>query len=97
MVGNGSSASSGSNSGVSRMDAHTVANGRQLNLICQFMDSSATDKHKTVLTRDNDAGFQVGARAFRWANAAAITSIQVFVSAGTFNSGSTFNLFGVIA
>jgi hypothetical protein len=97
MVGNGTSPSSGSNSNVSRMDALTVANGRQTSMVCQFMDSSATDKHKTVLTRDNDTGLQVGARAFRWANTAAITSMQIFVTAGNFNTGSTFTLYGVVA
>ena len=97
MIGNGSTTASGTSSNVSRMDAMSAANGRQLTLTAQIMDSSASDKHKTVLTRDNDSGFQVGARAFRWANTAAVTSVQVLVSAGAFTSGTTISLYGVAA
>lgn len=97
MIGNGSTTASGTSSNVSRMDAMSAANGRQLTLTAHIMDSSASDKHKTVLTRDNDSGFQVGARAFRWANTAAVTSVQVLVSAGSFTSGTTISLYGVAA
>ena len=65
---------------------------------CQIMDYAATDKHKTVLVRHggNNVG-EVNANADRWANTAAITSMTVVNPSGNFNSGSTFNLFGVIA
>jgi len=43
--------------------------------ILQIMDYSATDKHKTLLVRDN-AG-RVRAAAIRWANTSAITSIKI--------------------
>ena len=94
MVGNGSTTASGSNTG-NEMDALTAANGRQLNLLINIMDYSATDKHKTVLTRDNDAGFQVGARAFRWANTNAVNQVSLFTSAGQFTVGSQFSLYGI--
>jgi hypothetical protein len=66
------------------------------------MDFSATDKHKTMLVRsgmllsatDQSA---VYASAHRWANTAAITTVLVSLTAGNYNSGSTFNLYGVIA
>jgi len=63
-----------------------------------FLDYSATDKHKTTLTRSNNAATGVDAWADRWASTAAITSI-VFAptSATTFAAGSTFALYGVSA
>lgn len=96
MGGSGSgSGFSGSNSNVGRMDIMTAANARQLNFTWNLMDYSATDKHKTALVRDNDAGFQVVARAFRWANTNAVNTVRVFVSAGNISSGSTISLYGV--
>ena len=64
--------------------------------ISHFMDYSATDKHKTVLTRTNDVDDQVGMFAYRWANTNAVTSIEVFSqTANDFVVGSTFSLYGV--
>lgn len=70
--------------------------------ITSVMDYSATDRHKTALIRNNKNGANTGAEAIagRWANTAAITSLQVFSITGggiTFSAGSTFNLFGVIS
>lgn len=62
----------------------------------QIMDYSATDKHKTVLARENAiANDWVGARASRWANTAAVTTIALTPVSGTFASGSTFQLWGL--
>jgi hypothetical protein len=96
MGGSGSgSGFSGSNANVGRMDVISAANGRQLNFTWNLMDYSATDKHKTALVRDNDAGFQVVARAFRWASLNAVNSVRVFVSAGAFTNGTTLALYGI--
>jgi hypothetical protein len=65
--------------------------------ICQVMDYSATDKHKTMLLRHSDSARQSTAYAARWANTAAITSMAFAPSSGTFATGSTFNLFGISA
>jgi hypothetical protein len=65
------------------------------NAIGQIMDYSATDKHKTVLTRSNQPTGHVIASAGRWANTAAITSIRLFVSAGNYSTGSRFDLYGI--
>jgi hypothetical protein len=59
----------------------------------QIMDYSATDKHKTFLTRFGSAGQQVQAQANRWPNTAAITSIKVM--GATYSAGSTFALYGI--
>jgi hypothetical protein len=86
----------------------TTESGTLSNLIAQFndqnnnevgishiMDYSATDKHKTVLTRTNDSIF-VEAMAQRWASTAAINSIRLAYTS-TFAIGSTFSLYGRIA
>ena len=65
---------------------------------CQIQDSSATDKHKTLLSRMGAVDVIVGASALRWANTNAITSLKLTPkSANTFSSGSTFSLFGIEA
>jgi hypothetical protein len=99
MGGNGSSSASGSNSGETQvvLDAYFWRSSEVSTLVAQIMDYSATDKHKTVLSRNNVAGGGVDAFANRWANTAAITSVEVRVSTGgqSFATGTTMNLYGV--
>lgn len=62
--------------------------------IVQIMDYSATDKHKTSLTRAGGLQYDTTeAVASRWANTSAITSINI-LSVG-FTAGSTFALYGI--
>jgi hypothetical protein len=95
MFGNGSTASSsastGTGAGLSIIDAN---NG---NNIIQIFDYSATDKHKTVLSRGNVAAIAVDARASRWANTAAITTITCLPDSNNWVSGSSFALYGIVA
>jgi hypothetical protein len=69
--------------------------------IIQVMDYSATDKHKTVLSRYNygTGGVYNGVAmtADRWANTAAINTISVGVNSSNFASGSSFYLFGIVS
>ena len=68
------------------------------NNITQIMDYSATDKHKTLLSRtniNNDTYPGASATAGRWASTAAITSILLFPSSGSWLTGSTFALYGI--
>ena len=65
--------------------------------ITQIMDYSATDKHKTILTRTNMPSTATVAYAARWPSTAAITSIEVFTNAGTLDAGSTLSLYGIEA
>lgn len=95
--GNGSSTYSASNPNQAAMGLMAPANGRRINFIWNIMDYSAFDKHKTSLLRDNDAGFQVVMRAFRWANTAPVSSITTYTASGNFFAGSTFSLYGVVA
>lgn len=66
-------------------------------VIHQIMDYSATDKHKIMLSRGNASSQGATAEINRWANTAAITSIEYYLGSGTFISGATINVFGVIA
>jgi len=65
--------------------------------ILQIMDYSATDKHKTYLSRSNRAASGVDAIAGRWSNTAAITSIKYFLIGGTLAAGTTVSLYGIEA
>lgn len=61
----------------------------------QVMDYSATDKHKTVLVRADRVNFGTSATANRWANTAAVTSVNFSVASGAMAIGSTFSLYGI--
>jgi len=91
MLGTGSAAQSGTSAAITIGTIDTTI----CNNIVQFMDYSATDKHKTILTRSNRAGAGTLAYATRWAITSAITSIAVVPQSGTFNSGHTFALYGI--
>ena len=66
-------------------------------MIYDFMDYSATDKHKTNLARTSFAGIETIMVAERWANTAAINSIAFTANATTWTTGTTFYLYGVLA
>ena len=78
------------------LTTNTIQSGARIASVAQIMDYSATDKHKTVLSRQNftrATGTQVvEAQASRWASTSAITSLQV---SGGFSSGATFALYGI--
>jgi hypothetical protein len=63
------------------------------------MDYSATDKHKTVLDRSDQTEATTRTSAFvgRWANTNAVTSLSLTAGTGTFASGSTFALYGIVS
>jgi hypothetical protein len=64
--------------------------------VVQFMDYSATDKHKTILSRPQESSLgAVLANAGRWSNTAAITSILVYAGSDQFASGFTATLYGI--
>jgi len=63
--------------------------------IAHFMNYSNTTTNKTILTRSNNASTGVDTQVSLWRNTAAITSIEIYVTGGTFQVGSTFNLYGI--
>jgi hypothetical protein len=71
----------------------------QFTLTIDIMDYSATDKHKTFITRGSDTGSYVDSVCTRWNNTAAITSILVtgYLGGGTYAAGTTMSLYGVLA
>jgi len=60
-----------------------------------IMDYSATDKHKTVLTRSNRAGSGVTALVGRWPSTSAVNTVKIDGNFVNFTSGSTFALYGI--
>jgi len=96
MFGTGSSAGSSSQSSVSfGIDTGLFFSSGQANGIIQFLDYSATDKHKSLLTRTNTPS-QTRATAGRWANTAAITQIEITTtSTPTYAAGTIFSLYGI--
>lgn len=97
MQGNGTTATSESET-VAQLRG-SFARDYTVTSIFQFMDYSATDKHKTVLANPERGEAQDlrGASANRWANTAAISTITCTGSAGNFPSGSTFYLYGIVS
>ena len=93
MFGNGSSAIS---SAFTRTGVFVCfASVNQHNWQASIMDSSATDKHKTVLSRYNVPTSETSAEAGRWPSTSAITSIAARITSNSFASGSTFSLYGI--
>jgi len=73
----------------------TTTGALQMNI--NIMDYSAIDKQKTIISRADQAVNGTEAFANRWANTAAVTSVQILTSTGNWAAGSTFALYGVIA
>jgi hypothetical protein len=80
---------------VSAIAQATATGSLQMNI--NIMDYSATDKHTTIISRADQAANGTEAFANRWANTAAVTSVQILTSTGNWAAGSTFALYGVIA
>jgi hypothetical protein len=101
MYGDGSTYSSSATS--SNIVQGTIPNSTSASTdvgVCtiDIMDYSATDKHKTFLTRNSRATTEAFAQASRWANTAAITSVTFTTYTGsTYAAGSSFYLYGVLA
>ncbi len=91
MYGDGSTAYSGSSANpyFFRFALNSAA-------ILNIMDYTATDKHKTILSRSDNENY-VDGRALRWANTAAITSFVISSYSGNYAAGSTFALYGIAA
>jgi hypothetical protein len=97
MFGDGSSTGSNSATVSNFPIAYNSTSGR-FQSETSIMDYSATDKHKTGLSRSNQSNGLVSAWAARWANTSAVNSLQVLLSGtGNFNTGTVFSLFGILA
>jgi hypothetical protein len=100
MEGNGTTTTSFSQSNVGSMNLfpyyYDLGTTKGVNTV-QFIDFSATDKHKSVLARGGNASNVTAATAHRWASSSAITSLEVYVSGDSFAIGSTFNLYQIVS
>ena len=101
MNGTGATATSGSQGGITQIPLanYGVATTTDRAVtILNIMDYSATNKHKTTLSRANAAADGVNASAGRYASNTAITSFLIgSTTAVTYAAGSTFALYGVSA
>jgi len=99
MTGNGSTTASGSETDTF-FYIGGANNNQKFTMITQFMDYSATDKHKTLLSRQDTPAAGVGALAHRLASTDAITSIQMYTLDAVnirYAAGTTFSIYGVIS
>jgi hypothetical protein len=99
LSGSGGAATSANLTATSfRADAAAFANGtNRINHVFQFIDYSATDKHKHALLRAN-VGFQgTDLTVGRYTNTAAITSITFFFDEANIAAGSRLDLYGIVS
>jgi len=99
LYGDGSSAASGRNSNQSKAVIGQINPTEIGTTIFQFQNYSNSTTYKTTLSRSNVAGVITLAGVALWRNTAAITQIDLeyFDTAGTFDTGSTFSLYGIKA
>jgi phage-related tail fiber protein len=97
LYGDGSSASSGRQSNQTKAVIGQINPTEFGTTIFQFQNYSNATTYKTTLSRSNVAGVITLAGVALWRNTAAITRIDLeyFDSAGTFDTGSTFTLYGI--
>lgn len=96
MFGNGSGTESGSGTRTSFWGGYV--SGTFGVCINQFIDYSATDKHKSLISSQNTTALGTSRQAQRWASNSAITSLKLQpLSTSSFLQGSTFSLYGVYA
>jgi hypothetical protein len=99
MSGNGSAATAASASLSSGSRLTEIVQFRSTDLtqlIINIMDYSATDKHKTILSRADRAGGGAEAHVNRWPNTAAITNLVLYTAA-SWQSGTTVALYGIVS
>jgi hypothetical protein len=101
MEGDGTSASSATSSPndyIEGSNSRTFSTVSVASASVVIFDFSATNKHKSVLSRSSRADGTEGyayASCSRWASTSAITSLLAYSSSGNFAAGSTFRLLGV--
>jgi hypothetical protein len=103
LSGDGTSATSGrSTSGASLTVIPSAWSGgwsstSNSNAIFNIQNYSNATTYKTVLSRNNNVGSRVNTSVGLWRNTAAITSIVCLATSTTFQTGATFNLYGIAA
>lgn len=98
LQGNGTAASSfrATNNNI-YVITNIVNAGHDAVVTWHFQNYSNTTTNKTILNRANAASSGTSASVALWRSTSAINVIYVNLSAGTFNTGSTFTLYGIKA
>ena len=101
-LGYGSGLASGTRTSVQYInlsDQIAINNGEKNLTVANILDYTATDKHKSVVSRSNSPESGVNMVAGRWANTSAVTQIDLVQSSGTngLSAGSTFAIYGIEA
>lgn len=63
--------------------------------IINIIGYSNSTTNKTFISRSNDSTLGTVAWVNLWRNTSAITSVELYPNSGNFNSGSTFNIYGI--
>jgi hypothetical protein len=96
--GNGTAASSGRFSSQTYAILGYVGSGNQMVEQFDFMNYSNTTTFKSILCRSGSSSVWVEGSIGLWRSTAAINSITIlFFSSATFNTGTTFTLYGIKA
>ncbi len=95
--GSGTYSGTATNAGIKLYQAANIPTTEFVQANLSIMDYSASDKHKTTLTRANFVSDGTIMQADRWANTAAITTFSISTPYNSFASGSTFALYGIAA
>jgi hypothetical protein len=105
LSGSGSAASSSRTTSASLIIGRIVGNsataGVRSNMILNIMNYANTTTYKTVLERLNEppsggADYGVALIAGLWRSTAAISTLTLTTTSGSFSSGCNFNLYGIL-
>lgn len=94
MTGDGSNASGFNNNSISSFNFDPTSSG-PINLVADFVDYSASNKHVTMAARWNDPGKLVGFYSLRFASTGRMSSFEIYSNNQNFVSGSTFSIYGI--
>jgi hypothetical protein len=97
--GDGSTAASSRASNQTAIEVTSAGYGdtQFTNHILQIINYSNTTTNKTLLARSNNASGGTDAIVGLWRNTAAISAIEFYTVSATFDTASTFTLYGVKA
>ena len=99
LSGNGSAASSARTTSATSFGMtgqSYIDSAITFNSIVHFQNYSNTTTNKTILGKQNLAAGGVDLVAGLYRSTSAVTSINLLLSTGTYDSGSTFNLYGIL-
>jgi hypothetical protein len=96
LYGDGSVAASVRSSNDTSLYLASVGTGQTTN-IADFMSYANTNVNKTVLVSNSRSDSVVQLFAELWGSTSAITSIEVYISSGSFTDGFTLSLYGIKA